>query len=330
MTIAVVGTGSIGRRHLKNLLYIGERDIIAVSEHSGKSSIDIDGTVIQAVSDYDSVLGADVTAIVIGNPTSLHLDYLRRALMAGKHVYLEKPAALSASGLTDLITQAEVQHLVVAMGTMYRFNERLEKLRERVQAGDCGTVLSVESQIGEHIADYHSEEDYRLSYTARKDLGGGVLLTQIHQVDWLNWIFGPFETAFAVGGHRSDLEIDVEDTVSFLLESHTKLPAYGHLDYLQRPKAANMRVTGTGGRLEWDLFGHGLSFTPARADGKPSVEKSPYDRNAMFMASMRDFLSCIKYGGRPRASLEDGRTALCIVDAIRQSMMTGKSEKIMI
>ena len=328
MTIAVVGTGSIGRRHLQNLLFLGNKDLIAVSEHSGKTSIDIDGTIIPALSDYEDALGADVTAVVIGNPTSLHLDYLRRALTAGKHVYLEKPASLSAEGLGDLVAQSKQQGLVVAMGTMYRFNERLEQLRDRVRSGECGTLLSVETQIGEHIADYHPDEDYRQSYTARKDLGGGVLLTQIHLLDWLNWVFGPFNKAFAVGGHRSDLEIDVEDTVSFLLESHARLPAFGHLDYLQRPKQANMRVTGTKGQLEWKLFDHSLSFTPARNDADTSVQRSPYDRNAMFVAAMQDFLSCIRDGSPPRATLEDGRAALCIVDAIRHSMITGNSEKI--
>lgn len=328
MKIAVVGTGSIGRRHLQNLLDLGVRDLVAVSEYSRKTSIDVGGTSVAAVQTYDEALSADITAVVIGNPTSLHLDYLRRAVAAGKHVYLEKPAALSADGLVEIERAAAARGIVVAMGTMYRFNARLERLRERVLAGDCGLILSVETLIGEHIADYHPGEDYRQSYTARAELGGGVLLTQIHQIDWLNWIFGPFVTAFAAGGHRSDLEIDVEDSVSYLLVGAGGLPAFGQLNYLQRPKRAGLAVTGTAGRLEWDLFAHALHFTPARSEAVVETEATSYDRNAMFVAAMRDFLTCVQDGGSPRATLEDGRTALCVVDAIRDSMTTGAAERI--
>jgi len=326
--VAVVGTGSVGRRHLSNLLALGVKNLIAVSEHSRHPHVDISNITIPTCPDFDDALGERPTAVVIANSTSLHLDYLKRAVAAGCHVYLEKPAGVSAHGLAPVVATAAARGLVVAMGTMYRFNERLESLRVRVRRGDIGQVLSAESLIGEHIKDYHPGEDYRLSYTGRAALGGGVLLTQIHQIDWLNWILGPFETVFATGGHISDLEIDVEDSATYLLRSCDGTPAYGHLDYLQRPKRAGLTITGTGGRLEWDLFDHTLTFRKAANHAQEEVERSPHDRNAMFVAAMQDFLSCTKTGAPPRAALEDGRRAVAIVDAIKSSMASGNSERI--
>jgi predicted dehydrogenase len=328
MKVAVVGIGSVGRRHLGNLLRLGIDDIIAVSEHNRLDELSIENRRVPVCHDFGCALAGRPDAVVVANPTHLHLDYLRRAIDAGCHVYLEMPAATTATGLASVASEAARRRLVVAMGTMYRFNARLESLRRRILGGAVGKVLSVEALIGEHIADYHPGEDYRQSYTARAALGGGVLLTQIHQIDWLLWTFGTFDSVFAAGGHRTDLDLDVEDSVSYLLRGSDGASAYGHLDYLQRPKRAGITVTGMGGRLEWDLFAHKLTFQPADNTAEPEIETSPYDRNAMFVAGMADFLDSIRSGGTPRSTLEDGRRALVVVDAIKASMRSGQAEPI--
>lgn len=323
---AVVGMGSAGRRHLGNLLHLGVRDVTAVSEHNRLASLTIDGTDVAVAHDYEQVLADDgINVIVIANPTSFHLDYTARAIAANKHVYLEKPVAASAEGLAGLCDEADRRGRVVAVGTQNRFNARLDEMRARLATGDAGTLIGVRAMLGEHIADYHPGEDFRQSYTARSDLGGGVLLTQVHQIDYLNWLFGPFDTAFAVGGQRSTLEIDVEDCVSYMLRSKDGIGVQGHLDYLQRPKRVDLEVIGTTGRFEWDYFRHTLTYLPATANGVAETTATPFERNDMFVACMANFLSCVKNGGTPRAALRDGMAALRIIDAIRQSMTTGQA-----
>lgn len=328
MKAAVVGIGSVGRRHLGNLLRLGLTDIVAVSEHNRLASLSLEGRAVAVSNEFQRTLEAKPDLVVVANPTHLHLEYLRRAIDAGCHVYMEKPAAISAAGLKPLADEANRRGLVIAVGTMYRFNERLESLRARLRRGDIGEPLAVESVIGEHIADYHPGEDYRLSYTARKAMGGGVLLTQIHQIDWLLWLFGSFETVFATGGKVTDLQIDVEDSVSYLMRTADGRPAYGHLNYVQRPKRAGLVVTGSRGRLEWDLFAHKLTFQAADNAAEPQVEISAYDRNAMFVACMADFLNAVRTGGVPRSTLEDGRRALAVVDAIKASLHSGAAQTV--
>jgi predicted dehydrogenase len=329
MKLAVVGTGSIGRRHLENLLSIGDCEIVAVSEHHRRTDIEIAGVLVPTVHNYAEILEMpEVEAVVIANPTSLHFDYAQKAVASGKHVYLEKPAAASSEGLGVLATEARHKGLVIAMGTQFRFNEGLVQLKEFLFRGDAGKIIAVSAYLGEHIADYHPGEDFRRSYTARSDLGGGVLLTQIHQVDFLNWLFGPFESVFAVGGKYSDLDIDVEDCVSYMLRARNGVAVYGHLNYLERPKRVAMRVTGTRGTFDWDYFGASLSFTLAIMGGKPETFRSTFDRNSMFIASMKDFFSAIQSGREPRATLEDGFSAVRIVEAVKLSYETGRSVEI--
>lgn len=319
MRVAVVGTGSVGMRHLGNLAALGVEHLVAVSEHGHKATVEVGGRTIPVLYDYDEALAGEIDAVFICNPTVLHLDYLRRALAAAKHVYMEKPAAVSAEGVAELAAEAERRGLTVALGHQFRFNPLLLAMRKTIRDGSLGLLLDVAAMQGEHLADYHPDEDYRLGYAARAEMGGGVLLTQIHQIDYLNWIFGPFRSVYAVGGRRGGLDIDVEDSVSYLLERADGTPVHGHLDYLQRPKRVSLSVAAAGGRLEWDYFAGTLAFTPARAGAEPEITHEPLDRNAMFLGIARDFLEAMRDRRPPRSTLADAATDLGIVYAIKWS-----------
>lgn len=320
MRIAIVGTGSIGQRHAATLLRLGYRDLIAVSEHSRRATFTVDDVDIPVVHHYADVLDGTVDLVVICNPTSMHRAHLAAAIEAGVDAFVEKPVHTSAVGLAELETEADRRGVILGVGHQFRFNESLIRVRDAVKSGRLGRVLAVEAHLGEHIDDYHPGEDYRRGYAARRDLGGGVLLTQIHQIDYLDWIFGPFEVAFAAGGRLSDLEIDVEDSVSYLLRAHDGVAVYGHLDYLQRPKRVTLGVTGTAGRMDWDYFADSVAFTPAQPDAETELTTGRFDRDAMFTELFRDFLESVHHRRPPRSTLGDGLRALRIVDAITRSM----------
>jgi predicted dehydrogenase len=319
-----VGTGSAGLRHLANLARLGVDELVAVSEHLRRRDVVVDGRKVCVIHDYDAALDV-VDAVVIANPTSLHHDYLARAVSAGCHVLCEKPVSTAATGLVALADEADRMGVTVAVGCQFRFNQMLGRLRERVLQGELGTILDVGAQLGEHLADYHPDEDYRQSYAARRRLGGGVLLTQVHQIDYLHWIFGPFDTVFAVGGHVTDLEIDVEDSASYLLRSTSGIPVRAHLDYLQRPKRQSLTVIGTGGQLSWDYHRNELCSVPPVPDAAPEVDHEPFDRNTMFVDLMHDFLTAVERSEPPRTTLRDAAAVLEVVDGIKASMHHGRA-----
>jgi predicted dehydrogenase len=328
MRIAVIGTGSVGRRHLGNLVGLEKVDAVAVSENGRLEKLEIEGRNVPVLHSAAEAY-KDADAVVIANPTVFHRPYLQDALEAGCHVYLEKPAGTSAEGLDELADLADEKGLVVAMGTQNRFHDRLDDLRTALAAGEAGQILNVVANLGEHIADYHPGEDYRQSYTARAELGGGILLTQIHQIDYLNWLFGPFSRVAAVGGKQSDLDIDVEDNVTYLLQGASGVPVVGHLDYLQRPKRVSLELYGTARSYRWDYFANRLETTAAALNAVPQISESPFDRNALFRRAMANFLGAIETGTAPRSTLRDGIAALRIVDAIRQACETHNTIRIM-
>jgi len=318
MRVAVVGTGSIGRRHIANLGARGDCEVMAVSEHSRREHVYPDGTSLRTCHRYEEALSwAD--AVFICNPTALHQQYLEAAIEADRHVYIEKPVAISTAGLAAILAEADRRRRVVTVGTQFRFNHMLLHIRDFLQRGMLGQVLNVYAWSGEHIADYHPKEDYRQSYAARSDLGGGVLLTQIHQLDYLNWLFGPFDNVTAFEVSVPTLGIDVEASVSYQLSGRRDIPVAGHLNYLQRPKCTGMQITGTGGRIEWSYENNSVVFTQADRSS-PQVMTESFDRNQMFVDIVDDFLTSIRTGANTRAPLGDGIEALRLVEAIKNGI----------
>jgi predicted dehydrogenase len=330
LTIAVVGTGSIGRRHLANLLSLDQNDLIAVSEHHKIDNLVVNETTIPVSHDFDALLrsSGSIDTVFICNPSSMHIDYLAKSLKADKNVYLEKPVAINLGQVAELKDFARSHSATIAVGHQLRFHPHLIALKDKIESGTLGRILSVHALQGEHIADYHPGEDYRQSYAARDELGGGVLLTQIHQLDYLNWLLGPFEDVIATNQESNSLGLDVEENVSYLMRNQEGVVVYGHVDFLRRPKHASLTISGTKGIIEWRYYENSLTWISSDPQEEPDVSYEPLNRNQLFCNAVTDFLESINQQRNPRSTLIDGVNSLAIVDAIKTSIATGNNARI--
>lgn len=329
MRIAVIGTGSIGRRHIGNLLGLGYDDVLAVSEHKKIKTLKIGSRNVQVVNDVDTALKSSIDCVFICNPTGLHYRYLEKAISARAHVFVEKPVGSTTTGFNELLKESKKKRLTIAVGNQFRFHPHLAEIRNKVKENKLGNILRVEAVQGEHIADYHPTENYHESYAVKKDLGGGVLLTQIHQIDYLNWIFGPFSRVFAISRQPSILNIDAEESVSYLLERHGGYPIYGHMDFLLRPKKVSIQIMGDKQGIFWDYYGGKLaSLNQGSMHRESIISKIPFDRNQMFVDVVNDFLKAVKSGHKPMSDLTDGLTALQIVEGVKESIVSGRAVEI--
>jgi predicted dehydrogenase len=212
------------------------------------------------------------------------------------------------------------------VGYQLRFHPCLERLRSILNAETIGNILSVRAVVGEHLPSWHRYEDYRGMYAARADLGGGVVLSQIHELDYLYSLFGTPRRVFALGGHASDLEIDVEDVASAIMDFRWQdrpVPVHLQLDYLQYPPCRQCEIVGDKGKVIMDLVANEVvlyancSATPERftTDG--------FERNNLFLDELRHFVECVKTRQQPVVTLEDGVQSLRIALAIKESIATG-------
>lgn len=263
-------------------------------------------------------------AVIVANPSSEHLPVASAAVDAGCHVFIEKPLADRWEGIEDLQLRVERAGLVAMVGYHFRFHPALQVVQRMLAEQAIGRLLAARFTMGEFLPGWHPYEDYRESYAATRALGGGALLTQIHELDMAAWFWGAPSRVFAGGGRLSSLEIDVEDVASVLLEyprAHGSFPVHVQIDYLQRPPVRGFEIVGEGGRLAVDVLAGAVTQT--RTDGSLALHDLSIPRNDMYLAEMRHFLACLAGREFPAVPLSVGAISLRMALAAKASLQTG-------
>ena len=335
MKALIAGLGGIGQRHARNLrAVLGEGvELLAFRErglrHVITPQLDVDATrdvaetyAIRTFTDLGEALAEKPDIAFVTNPSNKHIETAMACLTAGCDLFIEKPLSDSTEGVRQLIAATEDRGLIAMVGYQLRFHPCFIGLSRIVESGRLGNLLAVNASIGEYLPGWHRYEDYRQMYAARRDMGGGVVLSQIHEFDYLYALFGLPKRLFALGGHWSDLEIDVEDTASTLMEcavAGRPLPVHVHQDYLQRPPRRTCEVIGDAGRASLDFVNLTVTEQPAG-----SVETiagfTGFDRNELFLDELRHFLACVRDRTQPLVGLRDGLASLTMALAVRTSI----------
>lgn len=328
MKFLIAGFGSIGRRHFQNLKKLGEKDILFF--RTGRSQLpddDLAGHIVET--DLQDALAHKPDAVIVANPTALHLDVAIPAAKAGCHLLLEKPISNSLDRLAELEQAVQLSGNRVLVGFQYRFHPGLLKAAELLATGELGKPISGHAHWGEYLPDWHPWEDYRQGYSARGDLGGGVVLTLCHPFDYLRWLLGEVDSVWASTAHSAELKLDVEDQAEIGLEFNSGALASVHLDYLQHPPAHWLEVTCTLGSLRWDAQSGTLRVNKA---GGGSEQEFPapvgFERNDLFLAQTKHFIEVVMNKATPLCTLTDGRRALEIALAALASAAQGSRIKL--
>jgi predicted dehydrogenase len=321
MKILIAGYGSIGRRHFRNLRNLGVDDILFF--RTNKSTIEKDEISNYVVeSDLNKALAHKPDAVIVSNPTSLHLDVAIPAAKAGCHLMIEKPVSHNMDRLVELRRTIEQNNNRVLIGFQFRYHPGLKQIKSLIEAGRIGNLLSVRSHWGEYLPDWHPWENYQEGYSARADLGGGVVLTLCHPFDYLRWMVGDVSATQAVLGFNSDLGLnDVEDTAEINLRFTNNVIGSVHLNYNQRPPIHEMQLVGSDGTINWNgLDGSYTIYTAETGEWEGYSLGDDFSRNDLFLSEMRHFLDVIKTGKQPLCSLDDG---IAVQKLIQDIKLTG-------
>jgi predicted dehydrogenase len=344
LTVLFAGLGSIGQRHVRNLRQLlGDNvEILAYRARGGGPVLNPDMTVransdlestygIRSFQNLDEALERRPDAVFVTNPNSLHLQVAIRAARAGCHLFIEKPISHSLEGVDELVELVERQQLVALVGYQFRFHPGLRLVKSLIEEGKLGQLAAAHIVNGEYIPDWHPYEDYSTTHAALRDLGGGCLRIQTHELDYASWLFGMPSRVFAVGGHLSRLEVDVDDSVSLLLacaREGRSVPVQIHLDYLQRPPQRSCEVIGDEGRVRYDYYANVVETyrTPTRV--RNTYHFAEFDRNEMFMDELRHFLACLRGDESSLIPLSEGLHSLKIALAAEASLSSGQAEEL--
>ena len=337
MKYLIAGLGSIGRRHMRNLLALGEKDIVLYRTRKTTLPEDELASFPQETDLQEALAKHKPDAVVVANPTSTHLDVAIPAAEAGCTILLEKPISHSMAGVDKLQAAAQKSGSKVLVAFQFRYHPGLVRAKQLITDGEIGRIVSAHVHFGEYLPGWHPWEDYRKGYAARADMGGGVVLTQCHSLDYLPWLVGKdVETAWGFTGKVSDLEVDVEDTAKIGLRFTGGALGSLHLDYNRQPPVHTFDVVGTKGSIKWDLVDgatHIYRATPSSpngrgAGGEGNWETYPmpddWERNIMFMEQMKHFVAIVHGKVEPTCTLEDGVRVQRLVASVHESQRSGR------
>lgn len=292
MKIVVIGYGSIGKRHVQNLLSIPNTQLIICTKQKIKNPSPKRARIVSSVSEC---LKEKPDVGLIANVSSLHVPIAIELAKNGLDLFIEKPLSNSLKDTNELLKLVRKKKLITQMGCQLRFHKCIKKIKQLISNNRLGKVISAKVECGSFLPDWHPYEDYRKSYAARNELGGGVVLTNIHEIDYLYWYFGQVSEVFSITGKNSDLKISAADLSAGILKFKKGVIAELHLDYFQKPEFRSCKIIGTKGTAYWDSE---TNIVKIYDNGKNKwikvLELSNYDRNSLFKEELIHFLDCIK------------------------------------
>lgn len=292
MKIAVVGYGSIGKRHVKNLLSIPNLEIIILTKQKIRNP---KKNRVKIVNSFFDCIKEKPNISIIVNESSFHVSTAIKFAKEGIDLFIEKPLSNSLKDTNRLIELINDKKIISQIGCQFRFHKCLLEIKKMISSEKIGKIISVRSECGSFLPDWHPNEDYTKSYASREDLGGGVVLTNIHEIDYLYWFFGDVTEVFSVTGKFSNLKISSDDLSTAILKFENNVIAELHLDYFQKPDFRSCKIIGTKGTIYWDSETNIVSLFDYKKNKWIKVLKwSNYDRNLMFKQELEHFLKCVK------------------------------------
>lgn len=327
MKVVLIGYGSIGKRHVSNLLKMSKIEIIICTKQKIRNPSTKKIKIVKSVSDC---IKEKPDIGIVSNESSFHLKIAIKLASAGIDLFVEKPLSNSLSGTKELVSMIKKNNLVTQMGCQLRFHKCLKEIKQLVLNKKLGKIISVRAECGSYLPDWHPSEDYRKSYASRKDLGGGVILTNIHEIDYLYWFFGEITEVFSIAKNSGNLKISVDDLAVGILKFKNNIIGEIHLDYLQKPENRNCKIVGTKGTLVWESETNLVKFYDNKNKKWSKVFKwSNYDRNQMFKEEIDHFINCVKNRRQSINPIEkDGIITTKIALAMIKSSKTCKVIKI--
>ncbi|MCH6257911.1 Gfo/Idh/MocA family oxidoreductase [Puniceicoccaceae bacterium K14] len=319
--ILVCGVGSIGERHIKNLLTLGFKNIAVF--RSRNLPLKNTEQPLQTFTDLSKALSEFRPDVVfITNPSSLHLKTAILAAKTNCHVFIEKPLSHTLDGIEDLEKIINETNKIAMIGYMLRYHPLLLKLKNWVSAGSQGPIGKVHyCRIcwGEYLPDWHPWEDYKESYASRKELGGSPSLTLSHDLDILVWLLGIPKVIKKLSGTQTELKTDCPHMTDFLIQFENGCIANAHLDYFQRPPHRSFELVGSKGKAIFDYYsgtlnlwthGEGDSISTSPPTQETFLTPENFDRNDLFMEEIRAFFDAIENQSTGYPTIADSKHVL--------------------
>jgi predicted dehydrogenase len=287
----VLGCGSIGSRHARNLAAL-DVEVITQDVEPDRARALAAEVGSDFVVDRDD---ASVDFVVVATPTVMHASDTEWCLERGHHVFIEKPVAATRDQLRHLVSAARGSDRVTMVACNLRFSEGYRALQEHLSG--VGKIVSIIADFGWYLPAWKPGNDYAAGYSASRELGGGVTLdAAIHELDYVLDLAGPVTAVAGLWTASRTLGIDVEDAAEISMRHESGCISHVHVDYLRRRYTRTCTIAGTDGTLFWDFAQGSVSLVRDTDHETVAIGGLDRDRNLMYVAELRHFLDEVASG----------------------------------
>jgi predicted dehydrogenase len=324
MKALVVGGGSIGNRHLRNLKRLGMEHLGLVETDAVRLEANAAEIPITKFSRLYDGLDWGPDCAVVATPTHLHAAQTLEIVRRGFPVFVEKPLSHTAASLCEIAELVQKKNLVSLVGCNMRFHPGPAKVKEFIEEGRLGRILFARVHTGSYLPDWRPGADYRHNYAVRSETGGGCIMDCIHEIDLARWYLGEVQSVFCCAGHLSSLEIETED-VAILVCRHTS-GAFSeiHLDYVQRSYERGCQIVGELGSVFWDFNAKAVRwYDAASKEWTTYSQPETWEVNQMYVDEMKHFVECLRAKRPTTLPIAEAAALMQVVFAAKVSAESG-------
>lgn len=245
-----------------------------------------------------SEVPSDISFIIISNPTSMHLETIRKVSQLGVPLFIEKPPIDTLEHANELVNLIDISKIPTYTAFNLRFHPIVQWLKENIKSYN---IIEVNAYCGSYLPDWRPNQDYRKVYSARKELGGGVHLDLTHEIDYLLWIFGHPVHTKSTKRRISDLEIDSIDSARYWME-YENFTISLTLNYFRRDARRHVEIVTNQTTLECDLLSNKVTDL---LNGEVVFESKSSTSMDTYKKQMKYFMDCIETKIQPMNSLQE-------------------------
>ncbi len=289
--IAFVGLGSIGTRHLRNVCALLDKwnDTYTIDLYRSSIGKPMPDDIACLVSNeylFSAELPAQVNydIVFVTNPTALHYDTLLKFKDNTKSFFIEKPIFNTTEVDTDIWDK--LKDVTCYVACPLRYNPVLQYIKKNVQ---LKKVISARAISSSYLPDWRPGQDYRVSYSAHRDMGGGVGIDLIHEWDYLTMFFGVPEMCYSIQDKISPLEIDSDDIAIYIAKTRSTTVEL-HLDYFGRKSIRTLDLFLSEDTLHCDILNGSVEYMSSG-----EILNFNGDRNAFQLLEIEHFFDIINH-----------------------------------
>ena len=313
--ILVIGIGSIGRRHIRNIKFLIPNSTISLLSKSSNGTYDEEKLVDNIYRKTSDTLTLSFDAIFICGPASSHIKISLDFLKKGNNIFIEKPLSDNLANCNKFLNYAKFSKNIIQVGYQFKFHPALIKLRNEIKKRKYGNLVSSKIECSSYLPKWREGRDYSKTVSASKQSGGGVTLELSHEIDFANWLFGPFDKVSSISKNTKSLKVNVDDISNINLIKKNFICSIS-LNFHSHISKRYIIVNFQKASVLIDLLEN--KYELYQANNK-KVSNIKYNYDQLFIDEIKYFFNCIKNSNNSNISLYSSLDTMKIIDKANKS-----------